>query len=127
MIFICSFSVTLDRCQRIRVGVSYPNLNSICDDDFTSSDDQAIESSEENKDSFHSRCSSNPDLLNVMNGGMSSSPSPSSSYTIAIVDIENTISSTTTLASDTSDSINDCVSFYSLFFFDHLFDCKDFI
>ncbi|KAH9521165.1 hypothetical protein DERF_004836 [Dermatophagoides farinae] len=99
------------RCQRIRVGVSYPNLNSICDDDFTSSDDQAIESSEENKDSFHSRCSSNPDLLNVMNGGMSSSPSPSSSsssYTIAIVDIENTISSTTTLASDTSDSINDC-------------------
>ena len=34
----------------------------MCDEDFTS-DDQTIESSEENKDSFHSRCSSsNPDL-----------------------------------------------------------------
>ncbi|KAH9388766.1 hypothetical protein TYRP_008111 [Tyrophagus putrescentiae] len=51
------------RCQRVRaIGLSYPNLNSICDEDFTS-DDQTIESSEENKDSFHSRCSSsNPDL-----------------------------------------------------------------
>ena len=45
------------------MGLSYPNLNSMCDEDFTS-DDQTIESSEENKDSFHSsRCSSsNPDL-----------------------------------------------------------------
>lgn len=47
--------------------MSYPNLNSICDEDFQSSDDQTVESSEENKDSFHSsRCSSNPDIsINV--------------------------------------------------------------
>lgn len=50
------------RCQRVRDHLSSPNLNSICDEDFNS-DDQTIESSEENKDSFHSRCSSNPDLL----------------------------------------------------------------
>ncbi|KAJ6224878.1 hypothetical protein RDWZM_003423 [Blomia tropicalis] len=56
------------RVQRVRsVGMSYPNLNSICDEDFQSSDDQTVESSEENKDSFHSsRCSSNPDIsINV--------------------------------------------------------------
>ena len=41
--------------------MSYPNLNSICDEDFIS-DDQTIESSEDNKDSLHSRFSSNPDL-----------------------------------------------------------------
>lgn len=35
----------------------------MCDEDFTSDDQTTIESSEENKDSFHSRCSSsNPDL-----------------------------------------------------------------
>ncbi|KAH9423460.1 hypothetical protein DERP_003739 [Dermatophagoides pteronyssinus] len=116
------------KCQRIRsIGISYPNLNSICDDDYSTSDDQT---SEDNKDSFHSRCSSNPDLLNGNhlnnhNNNHSSSPSPSStssssssSYTIAIVDINNTnnsnnnstiTSSTTTLSSDTSDSLlNDC-------------------
>ena len=46
------------------IGLSYPNLSSICDEDFTS-DDQTIESSEENRDSFQSRCSSNPDLQNI--------------------------------------------------------------
>lgn len=118
MIYQNFIVVIVVRCQRNRLGISYPNLNSICDDDFTSDD----QTSEENKDSFHSRCSSNPDLLN--GNGIFTSPSPSSSssssassYTIAIVDINNSTtssSSTTTLSSDNSDSLNDCVSYFTI-------------
>lgn len=76
------------RSLRIR-GLSYPNLNSICDEDFTSDDQTIASSSEENKDSFHSRYSSNPDLLqhplgtldiDVSSTSSSSSP-PSTSST----------------------------------------------
>jgi len=63
--------------------MSYPNLNSICDEDFISDDQQTIESSEENKDSLHSRFSSNPDLHSSASSSCSGSM-PIVKHTIAI-------------------------------------------